>query len=65
MFVNILVSLSMVHNHLLWFMTVQYKFVLVVFVLVKSVQVRDPVYLSFQYIDSCELSVTVIFDTFL
>ena len=47
------------------FSTIVQKFVLVVFVLVKSVQVRDHVYLSFQYIDSCELSVTVIFDTFL
>ena len=47
------------------FSTIVQKFVLVVFVLVKSVQVRDPVYLSFQYIDSCELSVIVIFDTFL
>ena len=47
------------------FSTIVQKFALVLFLLVKSVQVRDPVYLSFQYIDSCELSVTVIFDTFL
>ena len=47
------------------FSTIVQKFVLVVVVLVKAVQVRDPLYLSFQYIFSCELSVTVIFDTFL
>ena len=45
--------------------TIVQKFALVVFVLVKAVQVRDPLYHSFQYIFSCELSVTVIFDTFL
>ena len=44
------------------FSTIVQKFVLVVFVLV---QVRDLLYPSFQYIFSCELSVTVIFDTFL
>ena len=47
------------------FSTIVQKFVLVVFVLVKAVQVRDLLYPSFQYIFSCELSVTVIFDTFL